>query len=222
MSDYRDIPPEEIPSDRTPLEEIAALGEDRDTKAASEPSSASVPEQASSIVPEVIPERAGQASAIPVEIDSPSRRRFRHTLFQLLFFSLAAFIMTVWIFVRVAPPLGSSLIGPQEVARAQLRALDRGELRPAYDMLSARYRQQVSFDLWRQLILSHWRMFHAEVVRSGELAQSGPRVTLEIYLRGADEKAYRARFTLIRLDGQWWVDDLHWAEEANTRDMIGI
>ena len=147
------------------------------------------------------------------------RRSFRRNLFLLLSLCLAAFILTAWILVRVDSPFGVFSTGPQEVARAQLRALDRGELRPAYDMFSARYREQVSFDVWHDLVVTHWRMFHAEVLRAGTPAQSGPRVSLEIHLRGADDKEYRAHFTLIRLEGRWWIDDVHWAEEANGRDF---
>ena len=152
------------------------------------------------------------------ELDS-RRRSFRRNLFTLLSFSLAAFILTSWILVRVESPFGAFLTGPQEVARAQLRALDRGELRPAYDMFSVRYRQQVSFDVWHELVTTHWRMFHTEVLNAGAPAQIGPRVTIEIHLRGADDNRYRARYTLIRLEGRWWIDDVHWAEEANARDF---
>ena len=47
----------------------------------------------------------------------------------------------------------------------------------------------------------------------------GPGVTLEIYLHGADDKDYRARFTLIRTDGRWWIDDVHWTQEPDARDF---
>jgi Domain of unknown function (DUF4864) len=152
--------------------------------------------------------------------DLESRRRaFRKNLLVLLSFSLATFILTAWILVRVDSPFGLFSSGPQDVARAQLRALDRGELRPAYNMFSARYREQVSFDLWHELVITHWRMFHADVLRAGAPAQNGPRVTIEIQLRGADDNEYRARYTLIRLDGRWWIDDVHWAEESNGRDF---
>lgn len=148
------------------------------------------------------------------------RRNFRHNLQLLFSLTLAAFTLTAWILVRVDSSFGLFATGPQEVARAQLRALDRGEVRPAYDMLSPRYRQQVSFDVWHELIISHWRMFHAEVLRTGASAQSGSRATLEIYLRGADDQMYRARFTLIRQNGRWWIDDVHWGEEGRERDFI--
>ena len=125
-------------------------------------------------------------SISPEELES-RRRSFRRNLFSLLSFSLAAFILTAWILVRVDSPFGIFSTGPQDVARAQLRALDRGELRPAYDMFSARYREQVSFDLWHELVITHWRMFHADVLRASAPAQNGPRVTIEIQLRGADD-----------------------------------
>src|ERR1019366_4865567 len=147
--------------------------------------------------------------------EASRRRGMRQNLILLLSFTLAAFVLTAWIFVRVDSPFGILSTGPQEIVRAQLQALDRGELRPAYDMFSARYRQQVSFDVWHELIVTHWRMFHVEGLRAGKPAQTGPRATLEIHLRGADEKDYRARFTLIRLGGRWWIDDVHWAEEPD-------
>jgi Domain of unknown function (DUF4864) len=174
-------------------------------------------------VPQNVPRHepaADNRTAVIVYEDTVSRRRsFRHHLLLLLSLTLAAFIMTSWILVRVDAPFGISSTGPQEIVRAQLRALDRGELRPAYDMFSPRYRGQVSFDTWHELFVTHWRMFHADVVRSETPAISGPGVTLEIFLHGADDKNYRARFTLIRTEGRWWIDDVHWTEEQGDRDF---
>jgi hypothetical protein len=161
--------------------------------------------------------------AVAASEDAGSRRRgFRHNLYLLLSLALAAFILTSWILVRLDSPFGVFSSGPQEIVRAQLRALDRGELRPAYDMFSPRYRGQVSFDTWHELFVRHWRMFHGDVVRAETPAYSGPGVTLEIYLHGADDKDYRARFTLIRTDGRWWIDDVHWTQEADERDVSRI
>ena len=167
-------------------------------------------------------EPAGEERTIvAAHADGASRRRsFRHNLFLLLSLALAAFIMTSWILVRIDSPFGIFSTGPQEIVRAQLRALDRGELRPAYDMFSPRYRGQVSYDTWHELFVRHWRMFHASVVRAETPAYSGPGVTLEIYLHGADDKDYRARFTLIRTDGRWWIDDVHWTQEADEHDVF--
>jgi hypothetical protein len=161
----------------------------------------------------------GMAAVAENEDSSSRRRSFRHNLFLLLSLALAAFILTSWILVRLDSPFGVFSTGPQEIVRAHLRALDRGELRPAYDMFSPRYRGQVSYDTWHELFVKHWRMFHADVVRAETPAFSGPGVTMEIYLHGADDKDYRARFTLIRTEGRWWIDDVHWTQEPDERDF---
>jgi hypothetical protein len=205
--------PEETLPEKTHSEDAPEPGESRDLEPAGELA-------ISKSISDAAPEWIARHSAIPGEHDALRRRGFRHNLLLLLSFTLAAFILTVWILVRVDSPFGIIPAGPQEVVRAQLEALDRGEIRPAYDMFSARYRGQVSFNLWRELIASHWRMFHAEVLRAGAPAQTGASVTLEMFLRGADQKAYRAQFTLMRMDGRWWIDDLHWTEEPDARDVF--
>jgi hypothetical protein len=167
---------------------------------------------------EALPDRRAEVIALYAEV-AERKRGFRNNLFVLLGLTLTAFILSAWILVRVDSPFGLFSTGPQEVVRAQLRALDHGELRPAYDMFSPRYRGQVSFDTWHELFITHWRMFHADVVRSETPAQSSRGVTLEIYLHGADDKDYRARFTLIRTDGRWWIDDVHWEQEPDEREL---
>jgi hypothetical protein len=178
-----------------------------------------IAELPAAIVPKHDPVEYARTAVAEYEDAASRRRGFRRNLFLLLSLALAAFILTSWILVRVDAPFGIFSTGPQEIVRAQLRALDRGELRPAYNMFSARYRGQVSFDTWHELFVTHWRMFHADVVRAETPAQSGPGVSLEIYLHGADDKDYRARFTLIRTDGRWWIDDVHWTQEPNERDF---
>jgi hypothetical protein len=202
--------PQNIPEPNPPEESV-------DARAGREP----VPpaELIAAIVPLQEPPEDG-LTAIAAQEDAVSRKRsFRHNLFLLLSLTLSAFILTSWILVRIDAPFGIFSTGPQEIVRAQLRALDRGELRPAYDMFSPRYRGQVSFETWHELFVTHWRMFHADVVRAETPAISGPGVTLEIYLHGADDKDYRARFTLIRTDGRWWIDDVHWSQEPDVRDF---
>ena len=147
------------------------------------------------------------------------QRNFRRNLYSALALGLVAFTLTSWILVRIDSPFGVFATGPQEVVRAQLRDLDRGQLKPAYDLFSARYRSQVSFDAWHELCVAHWRMFHADVVRADQPEPRGAGVYLEIYLRGADATNYRARFTVIRADGRWWIDDVHWVEEPSAREF---
>ncbi len=202
--------------DPNPNEERHDAGALPEAKPLAEPvldqASASAPE------PEALPDRRAEVIALYAEV-TERKRGFRNNLFVLLGLTLTAFILSAWILVRVESPFGMFSTGPQEVVRAQLRALDHGELRPAYDMFSPRYRGQVSFDTWHQLFITHWRMFHADVVRTEAPAQSGRGVMLEIYLHGADDKDYRARFTLIRTDGHWWIDDVHWEQEPDEREL---
>jgi hypothetical protein len=179
-------------------------------------------EWTASIAPQEGLAEPGPTAIVAHEDEASRRRSVRHNLFLLLSLALAAFILTSWILVRLDSPFGIFSTGPQEIVRAQLRALDRGELRPAYDMFSARYRGQVTFDTWRELFVTHWRMFHADVVRAETPAYRGPGVTLEIYLHGADDKNYRARFTLVRTEGRWWIDDVHWTQEPDERDVSRI
>ncbi|HWX38744.1 MAG TPA: hypothetical protein VNY09_05855 [Candidatus Sulfotelmatobacter sp.] len=182
-----------------------------------EPISAAEPPAA--IVPQIEAGEEWRAAAAGHEEAESRRRSFRQNLYLLLALALAAFILTSWILVRVDSPFGIFATGPQEVVRAQLRALDRGELKPAYEMFSARYRSQVPFGAWHELCVAHWQMFHADVVRADQPEPSGASILLEIYLRGADATNYRARFTVVRANGRWWIDDVHWTEEPSGREF---
>lgn len=207
-----------IPDPSTPEESVDPGAGNEQTPRA-EPPVEPTGELSAPIAPQQWPAEDRRATVAAHEYAASRRRGFRHNLFLLLSLALAAFILTSWILVRLDAPFGFFSRGPQEIVRAQLRALDRGELRPAYDMFSPRYRGEVSFDTWHELFVTHWRMFHADVVRSETPAYEGPGVTLEIYLHGADDKDYRARFTLIRTDGRWWIDDVHWTQEADEHDF---
>lgn len=188
------------------------------------------PEPAAESASELPPTLADRATPIHPAIltaygfaeEAPRQRTFRRNLLRLLAGGLTAFVLTAWVLVRVQPPFGFFSDGPRDVVRAQLRALGLGEYRAAYGMFSAHYRAEIPFDAWHQLVMTHWRMFHSQVVSAGETSQSGAKASLEIHLRAADEKGYRARFTLIRLDGHWWIDDMRWAEESEERDTVRI
>lgn len=154
------------------------------------------------------------------ETDPSARRDFRRRIFLVLIFGLTAFGLTVWMLTRIEPSLGNFPDGPSAVVRAQLRAIRRGDLRAAYGMFSNRYRQGVSFEAWHELVITHWRMFHVEVLSVSEPERSRAGITMVMHLRGADDKEYRARFTVIQSQGHWWVDDLHWSEEPDEHDVV--
>ena len=149
-----------------------------------------------------------------------ARRSFRRHVLALFGLVVAAFGMTALIFMRLGTPFSAPNAGPAEIVRAQLTALDRGQLHEAYNLFSARYRKQVSFDAWHELVVTHWRMFHTEQMRAAEPERWGGRVELEVHLRSADGEGYRARFTLVRADGRWWVDDIRWGSEIELRGFV--
>lgn len=159
------------------------------------------------------------ASAEPDPTESHRRTALLRRLRVLLFASTLAFALTAWMLVRVENP--AALLGwgpgPSSVARAHLEALNRGELRAAYELFSTQYRQQVSFDAYHRLVITHRDMFLIADATFEETEDSGDRAVLEGSITASDGEHYRARFTMVRIDGRWWIDDLRWGlEEENT------
>ena len=154
----------------------------------------------------------------------PDRARLRRRLLALLAVGLMAFTLATWTLVRVVSPFewlaGGS--GAARVVRAQLEALSRGELRAAYDLFSPRYREQVPFEVFHELVVSHRRMFRIRELEFSEREQTHSRAVLEAQLVAADGERYRARYTLVRDNGRWWVDDLRWGAARGRRTFSVI
>ena len=130
----------------------------------------------------------------------------------LLAAGAAAFTVTVWLLVR-APGLPDWVArngGPSGVVRQQLEALNRGDLRSAYDLFSSRYRSEVPFQAFRRLVTSHRKLFRTQDLDLLPAGNSGGRVALNATLTAADGERYVARFDLVQSAGRWWVDDLRW------------
>lgn len=152
----------------------------------------------------------------------PAEARRRMALLRrlrvLLFAGTLSFALTTWTLVRVENP--AALLGwgpgPSSVARAHLEALNRGELRVAYELFSTQYRQQVSFDAYHQLVITHRDMFLIADATFEETEDSGDRAVLEGSITASDGEHYRARFTMVRIDGRWWIDDLRWGLEKES------
>ena len=158
------------------------------------------------------------------DADLPRRRSLLRRLRVLLMAGVVAFALTTWMLVRVENPaalLGLSP-GPASVARAHLAALNHGELRTAYDFFSAKYRQQVSFEAYHRLVVSHREMFRTEVVEFETQEAGADRAVLESHITSADGAAYVARFTMVRREGRWWIDDLRWGLVADEDDFIRV
>ncbi len=151
------------------------------------------------------------------------RRNLRRRLLALLAAGGVAFALTTWTLVRVEEPLGpvetrGDAAGPESVVRAQLDSMARGELRTAYAFFSARYREQVPFEAYHLLVSTHPEMFRAREVHVNREEQWGGRAVLVARLLAETGKRYRARFTLVRAEGRWWIDDLRWGLESAARD----
>jgi hypothetical protein len=149
------------------------------------------------------------------ETDAGEERRRSSMLRRLRVLLLAsglAFSLTTWVLVSVENP--AALLGfgpgPSSVARAHLDALGRGDLRVAYGFFSAQYRQQVPFEAYHQLVTTHREMFRTAGVTFSARDGSGARTVLEGQVESADGERYRALFTMVRIRGQWWIDDLRW------------
>ena len=158
------------------------------------------------------------------EAEERRRRDLLRRLRVLLAAGGLAFALTAWMLVRVQNP--AALLGwrpgPSTVARAHLEALNRGELRIAYELFSSQYRQQVPFETYHQLVVTHREMFHTERVAFETREDSGDRAVLESRITTADGVHYRARFTMVRIEGRWWIDDLRWAAEPDEDRFIRI
>jgi hypothetical protein len=150
----------------------------------------------------------------------PEESRRRSALLRrlrvLLYAGTVAFALTTWMLVRVDNP--AALLGwcpgPSTIARAHLQALNRGELRVAYEMFSAQYRQQVPFEAYHQLVVTHRSMFLIADATFQETEDSGNRAVLDSSITTSEGEHYRARFTMVRIDGRWWIDDLRWGLAA--------
>lgn len=152
------------------------------------------------------------------------RRRLLRRLLALLAVGGAAFALTTWTLVRFDIPTGSSgLFGsPASVVKAHLEALNRGEPRAAYDLFSRKYRQQVSFEAYHQLVVAHRGMFRTRELRFTRNEESSERAVLEAHLLAGGGGRYVARFTLVRAEGRWWIDDLRWRAERDHSDIIAV
>jgi len=164
------------------------------------------------------------------------RRALRRRLAALLGTGTLAFTLTTWLLLRhersslraAAPAAAAaksdatkrgSAPSTQEAtpaaalrtARALLEALNHDDPGAAYSSFSPRYRAQVSLAAFRRLVHAHRDMFHTEEQEVKTRGESADRVVLDIHVSSDDDEDYIAQFTLVRVDGRWSVDDLHWA-----------
>jgi hypothetical protein len=158
------------------------------------------------------------------ELARVARAQSLRRLKRLLIFGCALFTLLIWLLVRLENPGVLSLFapGPAHVVRQHLQALNRGEFREAYLLFSKHYRNEVSFELYHELVVTHSAMFHTRVVSVSHQESSGNRIVLDTRVLASDGEHYVARFTLVRLENRWWIDDLHWGADTDRRTIISI
>ncbi len=171
-----------------------------------------------------MPEDAAPGSPSPASAGDAARRGLRRRLLALLAAGGVAFVLTTWTLVRFENPLGSAGLGssPMNVVKAHLEALNRGELHAAYAFFSPRYRQKVSFEAYHELVVTHWQMFHTRELRFSRDEESAERAILETRLLTEGGERYVARFTLVRAEGRWWIDDLRWRTEQGSKNLLKV
>jgi len=159
---------------------------------------------------------------------TPWQRDMLRRLAALLCTGTLAFTLTTWILVqreRRAPAVMAVSHGagadageeqsaaasePAKSARAQLQALNRGDIRTAYEMFSPHYRETASFDAFKALVKAHRPMFRTEEEELDSKPIPPDRVRIDLHVQSEDDEHYIAHFTMVRLNGRWFVDDLRW------------
>ena len=182
-------------------------------------------DQAGTIPPSQPPGWRGELPVPPAEDPRESRRRtLLRRLFVLLITGTTAFGLTTWTLVRFDGALNPFGItsGPAAVVKAHLDALNRGELRTAYGFFSKEYRGKVPFEAYHELVVSHWSMFRTRELRLERDDERGERAVLEAHLLVEEGRRYVAQFTLVRAEGRWWIDDVHWGAERDNGDRIRV
>ena len=166
----------------------------------------------------------GEPPGSPVVHD---RRSLLRRLLALLTAGGVAFALTTWTLVRYDDPFGplgwgARPAGPADVVKAHLEALNRGELRAAYALFSRQYRAQFSFEDYRRLLLSHRQIFRTREIRVSRQQESGQRALLETQILTEGGEHYQARFTLVRAEGRWWIDDVRWGAEPALKGRVTV
>ncbi len=152
------------------------------------------------------------------------RERWLRQLLTLAFAALLAFAGTVWGLVQV-----ESLSEQQDASREaaavverQLEALKRGDLEGAYRQFSERYRHEVPFELFHDLVVAHWAMFRTRQVKFDPGEQFPNGILLRTHILASDGHNYEADFLLRRVRGRWWIDDVHWTAPSERPGFMRV
>ena len=167
--------------------------------------------------------RFTNASHLPSQIPDRSARQVLPRRLAILFASsLVAFSLTAWLLVRVKlnaddPHDASTAEG---VVRAQLDALAQGELQVAYSMFSPRYRSEIPFDAFAHVVNAHGGMFRPKSLHLEYKVESLAHADLKFGVEAGDGARFSANYTVIVIEGRWWIDQMRWHAEIGTQDRM--
>jgi hypothetical protein len=198
------VPPQFPPADRPESEEPLGQGSGGIEYLHVEPSSGEL------IQPDLFRAEAFAAN---------DRQRFLRRMGWLLVAGFASFALVSWMLVHSTRLMryGAPDSEPLAVVKLELGSLARGNMEDAYAQLSERYRKEVPFANYSALVVSHRRMFLTREYRVTRREVHNGQMQIDAQLVSVNGKHYLARFTLVELGGRWWIDDLHWREEAFER-----
>jgi hypothetical protein len=126
--------------------------------------------------------------------------------------SFVAFSLTTWFLARSnniadVPHAANTAEG---VIRQQFEAVSQGEMRVAYALFSPRYHSEVPFETFEQTVRAHGAIFRATSVRKESEIETVARAEIKLRLETAGGDHLVARYTLIEIEGRWWIDEMHW------------
>ncbi len=170
-----------------------------------------------------LPSAAEQGSAANDESEPElvRRRLLLRRLAILLVVAVAVFSATTWLLLRM-DTARLAQAEPARVVRQHLDALNRGDFRAAYALFSESYRERIAFEAYHAMVAEHRAVFTTRRVEIEAQRQSGARAVLTTRVLAADGERYRARFSLVREGGRWWIDDIRWSAEPRRRRSVHI
>ena len=126
--------------------------------------------------------------------------------------TFAAFSFTTWLLTRTQ--IGGSEsrdAGTAEgVVRMQLNALAQGELQIAYGQFSPKYREEIPFAAFQQVVTTHGEMFRANTIAIEDISKSSLR----------DEMHYVAHYATVLIEGRWWIDAMRWRADETPPERV--
>lgn len=136
--------------------------------------------------------------------------------------SLAAFSLTTWFLARVnnAADTPRDASTAEGVVREQLSALAKGESRVAYALFTPRYRAEVPLEAFDALVREHGAMFRTSSIRKETEIASLARSDITLRLESESGDRFVAHYTLVIIEGRWWIDEMRWRVDSQPADRI--